>query len=144
MMRCGHSEPLIRLLIDEPYKLGLWGKSVVNYQLELEHKAIYWALKHAQLRSHKRGRDHRTDKTKITRKPSKTGKHGHGKRKSTKEARDAKPRAGSKDAIVMKISLGALGQRSNIRLLFTRPHIVDLGDILSLDGLLLMAMVVSG
>ncbi|GJT03914.1 hypothetical protein Tco_0838376 [Tanacetum coccineum] len=27
-----------------------------------------------------------TDKAKITRKPSKTGKHGHGKRKSTKEA----------------------------------------------------------
>ncbi|GJT72442.1 retrotransposon protein, putative, ty1-copia subclass [Tanacetum coccineum] len=27
-----------------------------------------------------------TDKTKITRKPSKTGKHGHGKQKSTKEA----------------------------------------------------------
>ncbi|GJW90708.1 putative reverse transcriptase domain-containing protein [Tanacetum coccineum] len=35
-----------------------------------------------------------TDKTKITRKPSKIGKHGHGKRKSTKEAKDseAKPR----------------------------------------------------
>ncbi|GJZ98325.1 reverse transcriptase domain-containing protein [Tanacetum coccineum] len=34
------------------------------------------------------------DKSKITRKPSKTGKHGHGKRKSTKEAKDseAKPR----------------------------------------------------
>ncbi|GJU27519.1 reverse transcriptase domain-containing protein [Tanacetum coccineum] len=28
-----------------------------------------------------------TDKTKITRKPSKTGKHGHEERKSTKEAR---------------------------------------------------------
>ncbi|GJT59445.1 hypothetical protein Tco_1002978, partial [Tanacetum coccineum] len=26
------------------------------------------------------------DKAEITRKPSKTGKHGHGKRKSTKEA----------------------------------------------------------
>ncbi|GJX62863.1 hypothetical protein Tco_0295763 [Tanacetum coccineum] len=35
-----------------------------------------------------------TDKTKITRKPSKTGKHGHEERKSTKEARDAKPKAG--------------------------------------------------
>ncbi|GJT07277.1 reverse transcriptase domain-containing protein [Tanacetum coccineum] len=34
------------------------------------------------------------DKTKITRKPSKTGKHGHEERKSTKEARDAKPKAG--------------------------------------------------
>ncbi|GJY94855.1 integrase, catalytic region, zinc finger, CCHC-type containing protein [Tanacetum coccineum] len=35
-----------------------------------------------------------TDISKITRKPSKTGKHGHGKRKSTKEAKDseAKPR----------------------------------------------------
>ncbi|GJS59116.1 hypothetical protein Tco_0653900 [Tanacetum coccineum] len=35
-----------------------------------------------------------TDKTKITRKPSKTGKHGHGERKSTKEAKDAKPKPG--------------------------------------------------
>ncbi|GKC83674.1 hypothetical protein Tco_1139391, partial [Tanacetum coccineum] len=35
-----------------------------------------------------------TDISKITRKPSKTGKHEHGKRKSTKEAKDseAKPR----------------------------------------------------
>ncbi|GJZ77479.1 hypothetical protein Tco_0642151 [Tanacetum coccineum] len=37
-----------------------------------------------------------TDISKITRKPSKTDKHGHEERKSTKEARDAKPRAGSK------------------------------------------------
>ncbi|GJY48041.1 hypothetical protein Tco_0437997, partial [Tanacetum coccineum] len=35
-----------------------------------------------------------TDISKITRKPSKTGKHGHEKRKSTKEARDAKPKPG--------------------------------------------------
>ncbi|GKC31258.1 hypothetical protein Tco_1038552 [Tanacetum coccineum] len=33
-----------------------------------------------------------TDKTNITRKPSKTDKHGHGKRKSTKEAKDSKPK----------------------------------------------------
>ncbi|GKA97658.1 hypothetical protein Tco_0825552 [Tanacetum coccineum] len=47
-------------------------------------------------------------------------------------------------AIVMKMALGTLGQRSTIRLRFARPHIVDLGDILSLEGLLLMAMVISG
>ncbi|GKE56431.1 hypothetical protein Tco_1495616 [Tanacetum coccineum] len=35
-----------------------------------------------------------TDISKITRKPSKTGKHGHGKRKSTREARNAKPKPG--------------------------------------------------
>ncbi|GJZ64343.1 reverse transcriptase domain-containing protein [Tanacetum coccineum] len=35
-----------------------------------------------------------TDISKITRKPSKTGKHGHEERKSTKEARDAKPKPG--------------------------------------------------
>ncbi|GKB51155.1 hypothetical protein Tco_0901908, partial [Tanacetum coccineum] len=35
-----------------------------------------------------------TDISKITRKPSRTGKHGHEKRKSTKEARDAKPKVG--------------------------------------------------
>ncbi|GJV57025.1 reverse transcriptase domain-containing protein [Tanacetum coccineum] len=33
-----------------------------------------------------------TDKTNITRKPSKTGKHGHEKRKSTREAKDSKPK----------------------------------------------------
>ncbi|GJX82543.1 reverse transcriptase domain-containing protein [Tanacetum coccineum] len=35
-----------------------------------------------------------TDISKITRKPPKTGKHEHEKRKSTKEARDAKPKPG--------------------------------------------------
>ncbi|GJV17845.1 retrovirus-related pol polyprotein from transposon TNT 1-94 [Tanacetum coccineum] len=33
-----------------------------------------------------------TDKTNITRKPSKTGKHEHEKRKSTREAKDSKPK----------------------------------------------------
>ncbi|GJT68954.1 hypothetical protein Tco_1028240 [Tanacetum coccineum] len=33
-----------------------------------------------------------TDKTNITRKPSKTGKHEHGNQKSTKEAKDSKPK----------------------------------------------------
>ncbi|GKA30810.1 hypothetical protein Tco_0717115, partial [Tanacetum coccineum] len=33
-----------------------------------------------------------TDISKITRKPLKTGKHGHEKRKSTKEAKDSKPK----------------------------------------------------
>ncbi|GKC11649.1 hypothetical protein Tco_1008431 [Tanacetum coccineum] len=35
-----------------------------------------------------------TDISEITRKPLKMGKHGHEKRKSTKEARDAKPKPG--------------------------------------------------
>ncbi|GKF44418.1 hypothetical protein Tco_0130970, partial [Tanacetum coccineum] len=38
----------------------------------------------------------------------------------------------STQAIVVKMTLGTLGQRSPIRLLFTCPHIVDLGDILPL------------
>ncbi|GJX52645.1 hypothetical protein Tco_0281014 [Tanacetum coccineum] len=38
------------------------------------------------------------DKTKITRKPSKTGKHGHGKRKSTKEARNSRPKSKSQSS----------------------------------------------
>ncbi|GKF84810.1 hypothetical protein Tco_0249708, partial [Tanacetum coccineum] len=46
--------------------------------------------------------------------------------------------------IVMKMALGALGPRSTIWLLFSRPNIVDLGDIMSLEGLLLMAMAISG
>ncbi|GJV10005.1 hypothetical protein Tco_1351546 [Tanacetum coccineum] len=36
--------------------------------------------------------DKGTDKTNITRKPSKTGKHEHGNQKSTKEAKDSKPK----------------------------------------------------
>ncbi|GJS25659.1 putative reverse transcriptase domain-containing protein [Tanacetum coccineum] len=36
-----------------------------------------------------------TDISKITRKSSKTGKHGHGKRKSTREAKNSKPKAGN-------------------------------------------------
>ncbi|GKG28211.1 hypothetical protein Tco_0406538 [Tanacetum coccineum] len=47
-------------------------------------------------------------------------------------------------AIVVKMALGTLGQRFPIRLLFACPHIVDLGDILPLKGLLLVTMVVSG
>ncbi|GKG03330.1 hypothetical protein Tco_0310966 [Tanacetum coccineum] len=47
-------------------------------------------------------------------------------------------------AIVVKMALSALGQRSPIHLLFACPHIVDLGDILPLEGLLLVTMVVSG
>ncbi|GKC33221.1 hypothetical protein Tco_1040515, partial [Tanacetum coccineum] len=47
-------------------------------------------------------------------------------------------------AIVVKMTLVALGQRSPIWLFFACPHIVDLGDILPLKGLLLVTMVVSG
>nr|GEY86189.1 hypothetical protein [Tanacetum cinerariifolium] len=43
-------------------------------------------------------------------------------------------------AIVIKMALGALGQVSPILLPFTRSHIVDLGDILPLGGLLLRTM----
>ncbi|GKF14730.1 hypothetical protein Tco_0056192 [Tanacetum coccineum] len=50
----------------------------------------------------------------------------------------------STQAIVVKMAFGALGKISPIWLLFTRPHIVDLGDILPLEGLLLVTMVVSG
>ncbi|GKF47943.1 hypothetical protein Tco_0141194, partial [Tanacetum coccineum] len=46
--------------------------------------------------------------------------------------------------IVVKMALGALGQRSLIRLPFTCPYIVDLGNILPIEGLLLVAMVFSG
>ncbi|GKF46914.1 hypothetical protein Tco_0136716 [Tanacetum coccineum] len=47
-------------------------------------------------------------------------------------------------AIVMKMALGALGQASPIGFLLTSSHIVDLGYILLLEGLLLVSMVVSG
>ncbi|GKC26254.1 hypothetical protein Tco_1033548 [Tanacetum coccineum] len=47
-------------------------------------------------------------------------------------------------AIVVKMALGTLGQRSLIRFPFTCPYIIDLGDILPLEGLLLVTMVVSG
>nr|GEZ93789.1 hypothetical protein [Tanacetum cinerariifolium] len=43
-----------------------------------------------------------------------------------------------------EMTLGTLGKVSPIWFLFSRPHIVDLGDILPLGGLLLMAMVLFG
>ncbi|GKG51696.1 hypothetical protein Tco_0544334, partial [Tanacetum coccineum] len=46
-------------------------------------------------------------------------------------------------ASVIKMALGALRQRTPIRLLLTSPQIIDLGDILPLEGLLLVTMVVS-
>ncbi|GJR80855.1 hypothetical protein Tco_0151640 [Tanacetum coccineum] len=45
--------------------------------------------------------------------------------------------------IVVEVELGALGQISPIGLLLTSSHVVDLGDILLFEGLLLMTMVVS-
>ncbi|GJR83114.1 hypothetical protein Tco_0153899 [Tanacetum coccineum] len=52
---------------------------------------------------------HGTDKTKITRKPSKKGKHGHEEWKSTKEARDAKPKAGKDKKSKLWSTLGQHG-----------------------------------
>ncbi|GJS45507.1 hypothetical protein Tco_0595628 [Tanacetum coccineum] len=48
-----------------------------------------------------------TDKTKITRKPSKTGKHGHEERKSTKEA--------GKSSQSQKVNLGQLVKSKGFR-----------------------------
>ncbi|GJZ47961.1 hypothetical protein Tco_0601793 [Tanacetum coccineum] len=47
--------------------------------------------------------------SKITRKPSKTGKHGHGKWKSTREAKNSKPKAGK---VKKSKLLSTLGQFS--------------------------------
>ncbi|GJW07082.1 putative reverse transcriptase domain-containing protein [Tanacetum coccineum] len=49
---------------------------------------------------------HGTDISKIIRKQSKTGKHGHGKRKSTREAKDSKPKP-------EKVKLQSNGQTSS-------------------------------
>ncbi|GJT72909.1 hypothetical protein Tco_1032195, partial [Tanacetum coccineum] len=46
-----------------------------------------------------------TDISKIIRKPSKTGKHGHEEWKSTKEARDAKPKAGKVKKSKLRVKL---------------------------------------
>ncbi|GKD21109.1 hypothetical protein Tco_1222812, partial [Tanacetum coccineum] len=46
-----------------------------------------------------------TDISKITRKQSKTGKHGHGNQKSTREAKDSKPKP-------EKVKLQSNGQTS--------------------------------
>ncbi|GKG35963.1 hypothetical protein Tco_0443641, partial [Tanacetum coccineum] len=47
-------------------------------------------------------------------------------------------------AIMVKMALDALGQGSPVGFLLTSPHIVELCDILPLEGLLLVSMVVSG
>ncbi|GJV29313.1 reverse transcriptase domain-containing protein [Tanacetum coccineum] len=54
-----------------------------------------------------------TDISKITRKPSKTGKHRHEERKSTKEARDAKPKAGKVKKSKLWSTLGQFSASKN-------------------------------
>ncbi|GJV06242.1 3-phosphoglycerate kinase [Tanacetum coccineum] len=54
-----------------------------------------------------------TDISKITRKPPKTSKHGHGERKSTKEARDAKPKPGKVKKSKLWSTFSQIGQTSD-------------------------------
>ncbi|GKE14179.1 hypothetical protein Tco_1421756, partial [Tanacetum coccineum] len=67
-----------------------------------------------------------TDKTNITRKPSKTGKHEHGKRKSTKEAKDAKPKPGKVKKSKLWDSTQWQGQKRHLKashwLILLRKH----------------------
>ncbi|GJZ38868.1 hypothetical protein Tco_0585431 [Tanacetum coccineum] len=65
--------------------------------------------------------DKGTDISKITRKPSKTGKHGHEERKSTKEARDAKPKAGK----VKKSNLIKTSSKASYWLIPTKNDMVE-------------------
>ncbi|GKB15061.1 hypothetical protein Tco_0848984 [Tanacetum coccineum] len=85
-----HSKSHNKLLDDKPKRDGLIGL----YQLVFNKLELVDELLEHLCPCLRKGQG--TDISKITRKPSKTGKHGHEKRKSTKEARDAKPRAGSK------------------------------------------------
>ncbi|GKC83368.1 hypothetical protein Tco_1139085, partial [Tanacetum coccineum] len=60
-----------------------------------------------------------TDISKITRKPSKTGKHGYEERKSTKEARDAKPKAGKvkkEKLVISKALISSLSSNATLDL----------------------------
>ncbi|GKF33797.1 retrotransposon protein, putative, ty1-copia subclass [Tanacetum coccineum] len=77
----------VKRMHNVPYALAIGS---IMYALNLELIAIAML----DLRLIEMIYDRCTDISKIIRKPSKTGKHGHGKRKSTKEAKDseAKPR----------------------------------------------------
>ncbi|GJU09078.1 hypothetical protein Tco_1125508 [Tanacetum coccineum] len=59
-----------------------------------------------------------TDKTNITRKPSKTGKHRHEERKSTKEAKDSKPKPRKVNLqstlVISKLSLAKASKESHV------------------------------
>ncbi|GKD04130.1 hypothetical protein Tco_1179104 [Tanacetum coccineum] len=65
----------------------MWNEMALNVNMEL-----YEALPKPVLIVVSSCRVISTDKTNITRKPSKTGKHEHGNQKSTKEAKDSKPK----------------------------------------------------
>ncbi|GKC09353.1 hypothetical protein Tco_1000963, partial [Tanacetum coccineum] len=62
-----------------------------------------------------------TDISKITRKPSKTGKHGHEERKSTKEARDAKPKPGKREIVKFRALFVSLKLSSHERCSDDKP-----------------------
>ncbi|GJY29558.1 hypothetical protein Tco_0405325 [Tanacetum coccineum] len=65
------SNPLVRRILDNTYS-----DLIINMDFGV----------------HEIETDKCTDISKITRKPSKMGKHGHRKRKSTREAKDSKPK----------------------------------------------------
>ncbi|GKB30448.1 retrovirus-related pol polyprotein from transposon TNT 1-94 [Tanacetum coccineum] len=67
-----------------------------------------------------------TDISKITRKPPKTGKHGHEKRKSTKEARDAKPKPGKVKKSKLNGNFGSIPTSPPVSISF--DHDAPLGN----------------
>ncbi|GKE84856.1 hypothetical protein Tco_1558598 [Tanacetum coccineum] len=73
LMYLTSSRPDIMFVVCQP-KLGLWYPKNSPFDLEAYTDSDYAGAS--------------TDISKITRKPSKTGKHGHEERKSTKEAKD--------------------------------------------------------
>ncbi|GJT22431.1 retrovirus-related pol polyprotein from transposon TNT 1-94, partial [Tanacetum coccineum] len=67
--------------------MGLWYPKDSSIAL-----TAYADADHVGCQDTRRSTSGSTDISKITRKPSKTGKHGHEKRKSTREAKDSKPK----------------------------------------------------
>ncbi|GJW74185.1 hypothetical protein Tco_0133555 [Tanacetum coccineum] len=71
-----------------------------------------------------------TDKTNITRKPSKTGKHEHGNQKSTKEAKDSKPKPREAKDSIMAASAIIISSDSSDESVGSPPsRVILFGDI---------------
>ncbi|GJV96594.1 reverse transcriptase domain-containing protein [Tanacetum coccineum] len=91
---CNDQFAKVMLKYGVTYRLATAYHPQTSGQVEVSNRGLKRILERTDCPDYEDSRARGMDKSKITRKQSKTGKHEHEKRKSTKEARDAKPKPG--------------------------------------------------